>query len=364
MIKKIFAVLIACTVLTSSTSFATAGTDPQRVLQVVDEYIATMKDAQNPDDLKAQTFKPIGQADYLGKVVSTQLLSLQPEDFNIFLFYFMDRYIHHPEERKLLFDFTQLVRGMIKNDLDNTKALREGPYSFIFQGSYKYATWIFLGVSGLVLWRKILSSPARTAALVSEMKTQESAITSLGRSLRDTAITMNKPLLWVGVSLSGAAGGGLEYVLKTHSTHRLDPAEILMVVQSQLACEVSIEGLALEQRFEDLAKDDDQLLKGSAKLKTDISALMSQSKDLLDQFPRLTDLYVNDRLFKQTLQVFPQANNWAEYKKMLNDSDINKDGQCRQIALNRLTDQLSEMDSQIDTLTSAASPVPALEKKP
>lgn len=346
MIVRLLLILRLITTL-SVPAIASPTADPQATFSVVDKFI-TMQSEKAPEDAKAKMLAPTAKAAYLSKAISLQILSLEPEDFNLFLFYFMDRYIHKPDERKVLFKFLESLRGMMEADLNNTAMLKDGPEAMILEGTYTYGTWILLGGTAMLGWRAIVSNPMRSGTLVNQMAQREASQVRSNSLVRyGTRLATGAGALTVASAAVGGIAGYLEYVMKTHRTHRLDPIQLLMVVQAQLACQVSYDTLQLADRLENDEKDDETLKRDGKALLEALTTLNAQAKVLLEQFPWLSKLTVNDRIFQQTLAAYPKAQNWQEYRKILNESPEDRAGQCRAMSLERVTRKLDEMTDSL-----------------
>jgi hypothetical protein len=320
-----------------ATSFAAVGaTPPAGMMDLVDLYVKELATA-SPDNM----FGRIGKEEFLAKAVATQVATLEPEDFNVFLFYVMDRYIKNPGERKALFAFVQALRESVAADLANTAQIEQGPAHEMVTGAYTWGAWILIG--GLIGWRVILASPLRTSTFMQKLQQQEMAIARAPRAYRLTYRITTNPLLWA--SAGGAGIGYFQYLLEKNRTHRLDPSRILNVVQAQLACQLSYQALDLEDRFEAARGDDERLRSAYPDLDAGITRTLEQARDLTDQFPRLDNLDVRDDLFQQDLRSLPMAKNFQDFRKDLSEADQAPDGRCRQMSLTHLilaTEQLRD----------------------
>lgn len=355
--KFILSLTLSFTLFANSLAYAAVSGNPKDALQLVDEYLqmrsAKPAEGQTP---KEALFNALGKEDYITQAVAMQLLSLEPEDFNLFLLYFMDRYVNKPSERLVLFDFLKILRGMIENDLANTELVKEGPEHYLVEGSYSYLMWIVVG--GAIGWRTIMASPLRNSAFLREVGARDAALIRSSRVYRYSTKIMRNSL--IGASVGGVGIGYLDYLLQSHRTHRLDPAEILMVVQANLACQLSYDALKLNERVEAAVNDEKTVVQLAPALKLELTATIENAQVLLKEFPRLTKLDVNDRLFAKTLSFVPPAKDWQQYKKLLNESEANQDGQCRQISMEFVTRALSTASDNLTTIADAyAPPTPA-----
>lgn len=340
-----------------------SNSDPQQALQLVDDYLK-----RTAEEKKQGTFDTLGRNTYIAQAIASRLLTLQPEDFNLFVFYFVDRYIHHPEQREGLFDFVKIVREMIKDDLANTARLNGGAADDAIRGSYQYGIWILLG--GSLAWFLIMKSPLRTMSFIAKMQEGEMTLMRAGRWYRygwKTATSVVIP------GVSGGMLGLLLHHLEANKTHRLDPLEVLSVAQANLACQLSYDTLQAEQHLQKLTDDDTLMAKEGKPLNTQVKTLLDQVKVLQDQFPWLTGLRVSDPVFQKIIDEYPKASNWQDYKNRLAAQGASENGQCVQISLTHVGSKLQEMSDALDTLAPvdtipAAPPAPKtedlLKKKP
>lgn len=317
-------------------SFAAVNrSDPARMLELVDQYLAELKvqPTGNKDLFNA------GQQAYLANAVSAQINTLEPEDYNVFLFYLMDRYIKNPDERKDLFTFVKALHDSNASEWARYKQIDDGPAHFVVDGVFAYGTWILLG--GIVGWRVVMHTPARNTALVQSMQRLELSMATKPKPYRYTYKVLSSP--FTTSALAGGIVGGLEYIREKSKARRLDPLPVLNVVQSQLACLVSYQGLELADRFEAVRNDSEALVREFQGLDAAITQTHKEASLLVEQYPSLDNLDVTDRLFQQKLAQLPQAKNWQEFRKNLIEAEQSADGQCRQMSLTHLKIQLEEL---------------------
>lgn len=338
-LAKIFLSLILA--LTSVAQAAPGLRNPEQMLTLVDEYIAEVSSKQ-PGPVYLLT----GREAYLAKAVATQIAALEPEDFNLFQFYLMDRYIKEPAQREHLYAFNRIVRDMIATDLANSASLRSGPWHEVVVGSYTYGAWILLG--SVIGWRFLFSRSTRAVDFARGLKQRELSMAQSPALYRLGYKAATNPLiLSVG---AGAGAGYLNYLLQSQRTHRVDPLQIMMVVQAQLACHLSYSGLAIQEKFESIRNAEEFPAEEGKKLLAEIASIGEQSKVLSQQFGRLEQIDVRDPLFQRTLQQFPKSESWAQFRSSLTDAETSRDGKCRQMSLVHLKLELDKTAMVIGNL--------------
>ena len=83
--------------------------------------------------------------------MATQITTLEPEDFNVFLLYLMDRYIQNPQERKALFGLISTLRENIAADLESAANHIAEVSRADLQVMLRRAALMLRNVTGLVL---------------------------------------------------------------------------------------------------------------------------------------------------------------------------------------------------------------------
>ncbi len=306
---------------------------PESMLSLVDEYINEVK-----SDQPGPIFLLAGRDEYIAKAVVGQIDTLEAEDFNLFLFHLMERFVDSPTQRPYLFSLLKLIRESIAADLANTAQLREGPGHEIITGAYTYAAWILIGYAGV---RFAAARSARGAEFIRELHKREIALNQAPRIYKIGYKVAGNPLVW-----SAAAGAGIgywNYLLQSNRVHRLDPIEVLSVVQAQLACHLSYKALEIEDEFE-LIKNSDEKVKSDGKAFLEkVKNIGEQAGVLEKQFARLQSLDISERLFQKTLKQFPLSADWQQFRSALSEAEMSKDGQCRQMSLTHVQGELEKM---------------------
>ena len=307
---------------------------PEAMLDLVDEYVREMQ-SQQPGPIQLS----VGRATYLAKNVVGQVITLNPEEFNMFLFYATERYVKEPKQRPQIYLLYKQIHDAIIADLENSKQLRDGPYHEMVSGAYGWMTWVLVLYVG---FRFKAAQTLRGREFLAEIEKRELAI-GRNKYYRSAYNVVSNPLVW-----SSAIGVGLgywNYLIQSNRTHKLDPLEILKVVQAQLACDASYRGLAIEQEWTNMKSDPATIsLRGKPLLKK-IVDLQSEAALLQKQYKRLESLDVKERMFQQTLKLYPQAGSWLEFRKNLIEAEESKDGQCRQMSLIHLNLELEKIST-------------------
>lgn len=307
---------------------------PETMLALVDEYVQeTLSEQPGPIHLGA------GRAAWLAKNVVGQVITLSPEDFNMFLFYTVERYIKDAKHRPQIYLLLKQIHDAIKADLDNTKQLKEGPYHEMVKGSYSYLTWIIVLYVG---FRFKAAHTMRGREFLMEIEKREMAI-GKNKYYRSAYNVASNPVVWGG--LAGAGIGYVNYLRELDKVRRSDPLEILKVVQANLACDLSYRGLEVEQEWLKIKDEPNAIGVLGPKLQEKARNLMAESAVLSKQYKRLQSLDTKERLFQQTLKELPE--NWAQFRKSLTEAEESKDGQCRQMSLIHLKLELEKIDTAI-----------------
>jgi hypothetical protein len=305
---------------------------PEAMLALVDEYVSETR-SQQPGPIQLD----IGRANYLAQYVVGQVITLNAEDFNTFMFYAIERYVKEPDQRPQIYLLFKQLHDALAADLQNSKQLRDGPYHEMVSGAYGWMTWILVLYVG---FRFKATQTLRGREFLAQVEKRELAI---GRKkyYRSAYNVVSNPLVW-----SSAVGAGLgywNYLIQSNRVHKLDPLEILKVVQAQLACDLSYRGLEVEQEWLDIKNEPSAIEQRGRQLQQKIEAIASEAATLHKQYKRLESLDVKERLFQQSLKLFPQAENWQQFRKSLSEAEESKDGQCRQMSLVHLKLELEKI---------------------
>lgn len=327
MMRILISLTLSLTIFSSSAGFAAnVAATPTDMLNLVDEYIAENRSTQT-----GPIHLDVGKQVYLAQAVVGQVIGLTPEDFNMFLFYTIERYIKRPSERGEIFTLLKELRDAIAVDLHNTQMLRDGPGHSIVNGAYRKAAWVLVMYAG---FRFAATYLTRGKAFLSIMEQQELALIQRGPYYRLAYRVATNPLVWA--TAAGGAIGYWDYLRDRNKTQKLDPIEILNVVQANLACDLSYRALEVEDEYEKYSSDP-KLLEGVApRLLRKIDWIGGQAELLKKQFARLQSLEIGERLFNERLQRFPPAKNWQQFRSNLVDAEKLKDGECRAISLDSL----------------------------
>jgi hypothetical protein len=321
---------------------------PEAMLALVDEYvqeIQTQPGAYSPPIFgrssisrsRRNTPFEIARATYLAQRVVGQVITLNAEDFNMFMFYAVERYVKEPKQRPQIYLLFKQLHDAIAADLQNSKQLRDSPYHEMVSGAYSWMTWILVLYVG---FRFKATQTLRGREFLAEVEKRELAI-GRNKYYRSAYNVVSNPLVWS--SAVGAGLGYLNYLIQSSRVHKLDPLEILKVVQAQLACDLSYRGLEIEQEWLNIKNEPLAIAQSGPQLQEKITEITSQAATLHKQYGRLESLDVKERLFQQTLKLYPQAESWQQFRKNLSEADDSKDGQCRQMSLVHLKLELEKI---------------------
>lgn len=358
MTKRLLALLLAMWIPVQSFA-AVAQADPDQLMAMVDEYIkevqATPKDA-DPAFADAQ-------AAYFAEAMAVETRSLEPEDFNLFMFAVMSRYINRPAERVPLFRYIKSVRAWVAADLENTAQLENGALHYMNPANYSWYTWVVIG-AGVIIGRGILKGPLRSTRFAQSMERMQLQSAKWKAPYRIGFRTATHPAMVA--SYAGAGLGLLQYELEKNKLHRLDPMVLTNVVQTQLACYLSYQALGLEDRFNAAAEDEERLSREYAVLDKDIGSVLDQAHVLIEQFARLDNISANEPDFLKAMNSLPKAKTFKDFREVLTAADKANDGQCRQMSLTNLIIQVGKMREALkasyDNMIPAEEPPQRMEK--
>ncbi len=312
-----------------------AAPTPVELVDLVEEYIVHMKSQQT-----GSVFLPAGRQEYLSKAVAAKIAAQEPENFNLFLFFLIDSYVKRSADRPYLFSLMQILRDHISSDLEATRLLQEGPAESIKQSVYSYWIWIALTVG--ISWKLMLS---RSAPLTERVRHINEGLAQRGRLYQLPYRMLANPLT---ISLAPAVFWGyFQYFLESHRTHRLDPGEILKVVQAQMACHLSYRGLEIQDQFEAISSNEAELKTMSPELRGAIDQILTEANQLQKQNPYLLNLRVNDRFFTNTLKQYPESKSWQQFRRALNTTSTDQAGTCRQVSLDFLSRSLQDVRQKL-----------------
>ena len=315
------------------------GRTPEQMIALFDEYVKhakLQKDAAHP---ATPDWTTIGGKEFLTKTVISQLSAVEPADFNLFIFYIMDRYVNQPTEREIIFDFISSLSAAIAPDLEITRRLQSGPTAFVLEGALVYGTGLLL--VGSLAWKFIFSRAGWGLEFMRHLRQRELALNNISRVFGGGFKLGTHPMT-LAFTAGAAAGYIKDYVIPGGSTRRFDPSAILMVIQAQVACHLSYRGLELQNRYEAIQDDPEQVAKEQQDLAGKIKDIQTQSQELVTQWPRLESLDVKDRLFIKTLNAFPKATDWQKFRQSLSEAETSQDGRCRQMSLIHLNRELAK----------------------
>lgn len=355
-LKKLFLVLLSLSLLT--TSLAKAATGPERsseeMMKLFDEYLFHVKSQQQGPD-----YLEYGRQKFLSRGVIAQAATLEPEDFNRFMFHLMNRYVTEPTDRSYIFNFFSAVTETLQADLAYTQALKAGPQSFMIEGTYKYGGWIM--IAGGVMLKLAARRPVFTN--FSEWVAQRQAALSQVNKYYGLGFRFaTSPTTWLisGSMGLGALGGYLEHGWAMDRVHRHNPVAAAMVVQAQLVCHLSYEGLAVQQKVQELKDKPDELAKVAPELRQKITDIKSQATELRKQWNRLEDIQdlVADKFFQEMRSQYPKAESWQQLVKDLNDNEISRDGKCRGLSTIHLVRNLDKVAEELPEPAQNEPPAP------
>ena len=320
--------------------------------ELVEQYIGHMKSQQT-----GSVFLPTGRQEYLSKAVAAKIAAQEPENFNLFLFFLIDSYVKRTTDRPYLFSLMQILRDHISADLEATRLLQEGPTESIKQSVYSYWIWIALTVG--ISWKLMLS---RSAPLTERVRHINEGLAQRSRLYQLPYRMLANPLT---ISLAPAVFWGFfQYFLESHRTHRLDPGEILKVVQAQLACHLSYRGLEIQDQFESIASNEAELKSKAAKMRGTIDLILTEADQLRKQNQQLLNLRVNDRFFAKALKQYPESKSWQQFRQALNTTDTDQAGTCRQVSLDFLSRSLEDVKQKLPDAPATPAPPEPRETSP
>lgn len=348
MTKRLLALAIAF--LIPFQAFA-ASANPEQLMVMVDEYIKEVK--ATPKDVDPAFAD--AQAAYFAEGMAIETRALLPEEFNIFMFAVMSRYINKPDERDALFKYMKFVRGWISADLENTAKLEYGAAHFMNPANYSWYTWAIIG-AGVVIGRKVFNGPMRNTRFVQAMENVQLKAATWKAPYRIGFRAATHPLAIVGYA--GAGLGYLEYQLEKSKLHRLDPMVFMNVVQTQIAFHLAYQALPLEDRFNSLMEDEARLRSEFTVLNKDITTLVDQATLLIDQYGRLDNISPCEPEFIKAVKKLPLQKD-KYFRDIFVDEANAKGGQCGQVALTLLIIQGGKMREALKASYENLVPPPA-----
>ncbi len=289
----------------------------------------------------------IAGSEYILQGVATQILSLDPEDFNMFTLFLMQRYIHSPVERPVIVDFIKTFRPSLAADLEFTRRLRQGNLGHVYDRSWVYMFGVLL--TGLA-FRKIFVNRLNSSEFLRQVRIN----TATNAPLRYSGRVIGNP--WVYSAAGGVGLSHLHYVMFEKSRNRrLDPSPILRVVQAQIACQLSFETLELIEKVEKLIPSDEQLNAEKHPLRATYNRIAGEAEHLVKDFEELENLDIADRKFQENLGLLPNVKDFQDLRRQLTESPNPADGQCRQVPMAILLKRLSELNAVIPAIDSSES---------
>ncbi len=351
--KTIAKLILALALFTSHLSHGSGvGRSPEQMMGLFDEYLAHVTSQQ-----QGPVWLEYGRQKFLARAVIAQIAAMRPDDFNALMFLMMERYVNKPAERQYLFNFLSATTESLSADLEYSRALQAGPQALMLEGSYKYGIWLL--IAGHVVFKVALSRNVKGLAdLMRQLRQREVALTEMNKFYGLSYRVATSPTTWLTVaSTAGGAGlGALEHLIQSSGTHRLNPMIATMVVQAQLACHLSYQGLAVQEEFESVKNDPAKLKEAKPALLEQITTIAGQGKVLAEQYSRLENLDVRDRLFKKVLEQYPTADNWQKFRTMLTEAETSQNGQCRQMSMLHLKNELDKTAAEIRALVPEDTP--------
>lgn len=356
MIRRILALTLSFAIATPAMAGVTQ--DPEQIMGMVNEFVQEMKAIpENADPSYKQA-----QADLAAEDIAVQLRGLPAEDFNLFMYAVMSRYINKPEERESLFAFISASRTWIEADLANTALLDNGPISYMNMAQWSKYTWIAIG-TGMVLSTVLLKGPMRNMRFVQAMNRAQMKMTAMKQTgfkqnpfkyigARAGLAATHPMTIWLGAG--GMIGGLAEYGIELNRVHRMDPVVMLTVVQTQLACALSYRGLDIDDHINAISMDEAKLRTDFKPINQEIEALKKESEVLAKHFARLDNITSADPDLQKAMSKIPKnlpekyANLQAFRESLVTDGpSIN--GRCRQISLTDLDFQLDQRAANLKT---------------
>lgn len=360
MIKKLISLFLSVSVFLSTTAQAAALRNGEEMIKLFDEYLFHVK-SQQPGPI----FLEYGRQKYLSRGVIAQASTLEPEDFNRFMFNLMERYVNKPEDRRYIFNFFSATTETLLPDFEYSRRLQEGPESFALEGTYKIGAWFMVAGSVALMVATRKGWNINMGQWVAE---REAALTQMNKyyGLGFKYATSPTSALVVGSTAAGALGGYLEQKWYSTYTYRHNPMSALMVVQAQLVCHLSYEGLSVAQQFEAVKDNEEELAKNAPELRKKISAIKSEAAELKGQWNRLVDLkdLMADKFFRELMSQYPKEQNWQGLVKSLQAAEESRDGKCRGLSTFHLMRELDKIVEELPApVESIPQPVPVPEAK-
>lgn len=350
MMRIMISLTLSLSIFASNVQAAQVAVTPSEIDKIVDEYIGEAKSSQaGPMHLS------VGKQVYLAQAIVGEVIGYTPEDFNMFLFYTIERYIKEPQNREVIFTLLKELRGAISADLFNSKMLREGPQHNIVQGMYRHAAWVLVMYAG---FRFAATYLTRGKQFLSVMEKKELELIQRGPYYRLGYRVATNPLAW-----STAAGAGIgfwEYLRDRNKTQKHDPIEVLEVVQASLACDLSYRALELQDEYEKFSKDPEMLGLRATRLLSKIEDIGNQAGLLKKQFSRLESLEIGERLFNERMQRFPPAKTWQKFRSNLVQAEQLKDGECRAVSMENLERHFKKLTA---TLIPYVNPIDLVQRR-
>jgi hypothetical protein len=333
---------------------AVLSSNPGDVARMLEEYIA---ETGKPLTSKSKV-EEAAKAEYL-QGIALQARRLEPEDFNLFLLYLVDRYVKNPSQREILYQFAGSLHDAIAVDLANTEAVENGPADELTSGAIGIVS--LYALTAIIGWKYIWANPLRSTAFAKRMSQIEADMSRAKPAYRLPYKIGTNPLI-----LSAAAGAGwagYQYWLAKNRNYRRDPLVILSLAQANLACDLSYKGLELQGRFEAIRGDEAKLRAEYQDLSDKIQDIRAQSKLLLDQSNQLDNLYVSNPYFQKDLQELPSGSDFQKLRDRLSDMEKAPEGRCHELAWTDLDNSLEDLKSNLDSAFTALPPPAAVKEK-
>lgn len=360
--KKLIQLILTVSLFTGTLVHAAPGRSPEQMMGLFEEYLSHVKSRQ-----QGPVWLEYGRQKHLARAVIAQITAMQPDQFNALLFLLMERYVAKPEERTYIFNFLSATTETISADLEYSRSLQDGPAALMLDGAWKYGAWVLIAGHigyGVMVRKNIMG----VADIAKHFRQRQVAIGNYNKYLGIGYGVATSPttLIAIGSTGIGVAGGYFEHMIGSSGTHRFNPMIATMVVQANLGCHLSYLGIAAQDDYEKVKDDNDKLKAAKKDLLTRIASVSEQAKVLNDQFSRLENLDVRDRLFQKVLEQYPKAEGWTKFRELLTNAETSSNGQCRQMSMRSLRAELEKTAVEINALVPddvPAAPAPEMPTK-
>ena len=353
-------IFMLCLSFATPAQAAVTHSNAENARQLVEEFISVARSEQPLD-----TFGSIGKSEYLETLV-LELGALEPEDFNNMMYYLMNRYGTHPEDRAVISALIEALHGLLAPQLAENQMVRSGPNHYLVYGATRYALIVLAGAVG---WRVLVRHVfKRKAPLLTGVKVAGGELKKSKRYFKYFSAPGMKTFVGgVGVAAVGAGAGYFEYWWKSIQSHRhSDPRHLLVLKQVQMLCELSYQGYGLQQHFNRVKTDAKKFRAQIDNLSCRVNRVGREAADMVKQLKELERISYDDPFYVENYVSVPKTQNWDGYGRVMGQETTN--GQCQMVAGPRLAGLMDKLGSEINNayfnLPPEQTETPAQEPAP